>query len=873
MVPESRYCISGNGIISAIRKITSPEMGANIQPLVNVCLNVANMSITNPLPSPPLRLDTSPRDVGLLTARQGWLAKSYPHCQFELPMYQSLWTSLGLLSLAPLISGLQSKNTLVESVVDFFQRAEKINQVQQFSHHQSFVQRVLAISSSTTSIVFCLTAMYMFLAIDPRRLVFRHQLIFFLLFFDLLKAVVLLMYPSRVLTNYLAYYNVRFCRVVGFFTALAIEGADFAILTFAIHTFLLIFKPLLNVRVGNSRRVEGGLYTFRYYIYATSLLIPIVLASLAFIHSSGYESFVCWCYLPQKPVWYRMVLSWVPRWVIILTILFCYVGVYFHVIRQIRHLSGVFTTLKKKRTRDDNERPSFFSSLKYFMNSLQDQLFPQLLIPEHEYRHQEKPHITYSEPVNTVVNSPAPDTSASQNIADTLFDFNDNVDQYSSSEDEIDEGLNGTTINDYNGADDNPPPLSPNNLAPPHQISSPSNFNLDKHGTDIHLENLKHFRKRQRIIKKQMKSIFIYPLAYIFVWLFPFILYCTQINYEEKHGPIYWLNCLGAFMQPFNGFVDSLVFFYRETPWKYTVMNKFKKDHGERMDTLLNKHYSQSYGRPSVRSYSQNGRSSRSQSLYESVTSNYTNSGINSSIGYPHNSLSADLNVDLTRFKSWRWFLNNLKLPLFALPTDTNLNKLQQQYISNKLNNQQPPEPIDLRTKNPPVYHASDFSNILEGSLGEDKSFRPNLDNFAFNFNHRSSISNQPRTKSASSIPPVTSTTLTSHVSSSGRKISSPRSYKSRQHSVDPNEPVIIEGQFFASGMPVSPGSNRRYSVSTNNRRKSSYTSGNVLSGGRKENSGSPNPPKKLSKASLESMSADSDDEMDFLEFLKKGPP
>ena len=84
-----------------------------------------------------------------------------------------------------------------------------------------------------------------------------------------------------------------------------------------------------------------------------------------------------------------------------------------------------------------------------------------------------------------------------------------------------------------------------------------------------------------------MKSIFIYPFAYCFVWLFPFILQATQFNYELKHHPVYWLNVLGAFMQPFNGFVDALVFFYRERPWKNTTMKTFEKEHRQRVDTII----------------------------------------------------------------------------------------------------------------------------------------------------------------------------------------------------------------------------------------------------------------------------------------------
>ncbi len=133
-------------------------------------------------------------------------------------------------------------------------------------------------------------------------MIFRHQLITFLLLFDFIKAIILLLYPSRVITHSTSYFDSHFCQVVGFFTAMSIEGADIAILAFAVHTYLLIFKPGLTTKVKNSTRLEGGLYKYRYYVYVLSFIIPVFMASLAFI-GVGYISLVCWCYLPQQPVW------------------------------------------------------------------------------------------------------------------------------------------------------------------------------------------------------------------------------------------------------------------------------------------------------------------------------------------------------------------------------------------------------------------------------------------------------------------------------------------------------------------------------------------------------------------------------------------
>lgn len=749
-----------------------------------------------------------------------------------------------------------------------------VNQVDQFTDHQTYVQRILAISSSTTSIVFCSASIYCFFAIDPRRLVFRHQLIFFLLFFDLMKACILLLYPARVLTNYLAYFNAKFCHVVGFFTATAIEGADFAILTFAIHTYLLIMNTNLNVRVGNSRRIEGGLYIYRFYIYGISFLIPIILASLAFIKNEGYQSFVCWCYLPQYPVWYRMVLSWVPRYLILLTIFFCYASIYYHVIKQIRHLGGVFTTTSKKKFNKTSEKPSFFSALKYFLNTIKRKLLPELTLPEQSNDFKEEVHPHQS---NTRISKEHAENDENdlEDIDDVLSSDDDISDLEDSPEDSEENGVGNSHQNPINY-----------NI---NTTVTTSNSNLDNHGTDIHLENLKNFKKRQRIIKKQMKSIFIYPLAYVFIWLFPFILYVTQVNYERHHQPIYFLNCLGAFMQPFNGTVDSIVFFIRETPWKYTAMNKFKRDHSERMDLLLNRQYRthrqnlqqnrdsrgslgfSSHHNPSI-SHSHR-QSLRSHSLYDSSISNNTNSRSGSGVGrtesfsHHNHSLSANLNVDLSRFKKWRFFLNDLGLPLFQLPTEKNLTKLQDKFISEKLHEN---KDIELTDQHDEINEQKlDFSNVLQGNLVEDE-FRSTLENFSLNF---SDGTKSGKRLSNSSLNHPTS-------SPNHRKNSfSSKSYRSRQFSVDPNEPVIIEGKLYDSGDSTSSPNTKNSPTNSNfpNRpSRNSYNSGNTLAILR-GNSGSSTPNKKLSRGTLDTRPSigneESDGEMDFMEFLKKGPP
>ncbi|EGV63205.1 family A G protein-coupled receptor-like protein [Yamadazyma tenuis ATCC 10573] len=771
-------------------------------------------------------------------------------------------------------------NPVESSVMDVFIRANEINQVQEFTSHETYVQRILAIASSSTSIVFCVASIYFFFAIDPRRLVFRHQLIFFLLFFDLLKAIILLLYPSRVLTHYLAYFNAKFCHIVGFFTATAIEGADFAILTFAIHTYLLIFRPSLNVKVGHSRRTEGGLFVYRHYIYGTSFLIPLILASLAFINGKGYSSFVCWCYLPQTPVWYRMVLSWVPRFVIVTVIFICYSLIYYHVIKEYRVLGGVFTKLPRRDLA--SEEPSFFSALKYFLGSIKDQLVPKLVLPDAQndelsrapsratdHRHSGGSHTHQGaqsrsdtdEDERTVGGNTSP---ASENI--TEVDIDDLSSDDDSDADEVEATQTRHSGNIPSGGEDG-------------RHSNSFNARND----DIQMENLRNFNKRQKIIKKQMKSIFIYPMAYVFIWLFPFILYITQVNYEREHGPIYWINCMGAFMQPFNGTVDSFVFFYREQPWKYTVMKKFEKDHADKMEAVLSKRYSQ-----------------RSHSLYSSVSTGpafHRGRALSTSTEYggggSNNSLSFNLGVDLNRFKTWRRVLNDINLPLFQLPTEANLATLQKKLISRRakeisasVNGSKEVETqSDEKVFGENMIH--DYSNVLQGKMGEDE-FRSTLENFSLNFNKGSNVSlsntqaNSEARAGSNLSPHVASFSHTSNDRKNSIISQSGRSVRGRQHSVvDPNEPVIIEGKAYDAfiGTPVSnTPTHTKNSPSYSKTSRNSYNSGKTIASSKRGNSGSSTPPKKLSKGTLDtnrtsSTVSDEGDEMDFLEFLKKGPP
>ena len=101
-------------------------------------------------------------------------------------------------------------------------------------------------------------------------------------------------------------------------------GPDSVILLMAIHTALTIFAS----RTANG---QAGLYPYRWEAYSCWAFCSILMAALAFINpSSPYVSQGTFCYLPARPLWYRLALSWVPRYLILCTILVIYLTVYLY---------------------------------------------------------------------------------------------------------------------------------------------------------------------------------------------------------------------------------------------------------------------------------------------------------------------------------------------------------------------------------------------------------------------------------------------------------------------------------------------------------------------------------------------------------------
>ncbi|KAJ1539963.1 Gpr1p [Saccharomyces cerevisiae] len=255
-----------------------------------------------------------------------------------------------------------------------------------FTAPQLLQLRIIAITASAVSLIAGCLGMFFLSKMDKRRKVFRHDLIAFLIICDFLKAFILMIYPMIILIDNSVYATPAFFNTLGWFTAFAIEGADMAIMIFAIHFAILIFKPNWKWRNKRSGNMEGGLYKKRSYIWPITALVPAILASLAFINynklnddsdttiildnnnynfpdsprQGGYKPWSAWCYLPPKPYWYKIVLSWGPRYFIIIFIFAVYLSIYIFITSESKRIKAQIGDFNHDVLEEEKEKKKLF---------------------------------------------------------------------------------------------------------------------------------------------------------------------------------------------------------------------------------------------------------------------------------------------------------------------------------------------------------------------------------------------------------------------------------------------------------------------------------------------------------------------------------
>jgi G protein-coupled receptor GPR1 len=382
----------------------------------------------------------------------------------------------------------------------------------------------------------------------------------------------------------------------------------------ALHTALYIFRP-------RSSSGEGGLYPYRHYAYILWVVFPLLMSSLAFINNSNsYVSDGTYCYLPVRPFWYRLALSWIPRYIIFIFILAIYASIYYYV----RYKFHGFN--RERGSQESSYNESAGSAIQQPKRVNRHTLPPTPTLNHHglipDSRQTSMPVVPTRKQSVPDLGRPSMDRRKSKSGAHRFM-----LASFAAGEQSCPTPPSEPSIVDVDSfiGPSTPHPLppiaSPLSCSPPpdgslisetpsrsrasswrdgfvKRFSPPRSGNSNKKPSIIDIFTiLRHhpdssdtptpisqlqlvnsrgqtfadaemLRTRDKI-RRQLRFLFIYPLVYIGMWTLPFVSHVLQ--YDDKYAidPPFALTCVTTVSICIQAAVDCWLFSTREKPWRH----------------------------------------------------------------------------------------------------------------------------------------------------------------------------------------------------------------------------------------------------------------------------------------------------------------
>jgi G protein-coupled receptor GPR1 len=379
----------------------------------------------------------------------------------------------------------------------------------------------------------------------------------------------------------------RFCQAAGFFInfgnevtgkidpahcALSLKPKltltlDLSILSISIHGALQIFKPPL------SELDPDGLDEYRYWIYAATFAVPILLSGLAFMNpENAFTAQGAFCALPPRPIWYRLALSWIPRYIVCIAVIALAAAVYIHVGWQF----SSFTKTSRKLSLSDRARKTSAQLPLSADNRERGSLTQYTRTPVPTPFDERPPSLGLSKfrmdlpNASRDVTIQIPSPLASPTATETRL-----ADGKGRRQSVATTGTGHTTLASVaseksSGGKRPSQPILPGeseftrlssstfNSLPLHPLSPPERTASDAMADE------------RANLKRQLRLIFIYPIVYVVMWIIPFTLALMQYSPRYAMRPPPALAVIATMCLTLMGAVDCVVFLWREKPWRAT---------------------------------------------------------------------------------------------------------------------------------------------------------------------------------------------------------------------------------------------------------------------------------------------------------------
>lgn len=471
------------------------------------------------------------------------------------------------------------------------------------ARQQQYQLQAIASTFSSLSILAALCAIYWFCMMRRN---FRRDLVLLLICGDLWKSLWFLIFSARTLSHGHIATQSNFCQAAGFFLQVGLEACDVAIFLMSLHMSLQIFPPK------DSFLGHDGLYRIRHAVVAFWFLVPNVIGSLSFINEgSAFISQGGFCSLPIRPYWYRLALSWVPRyliWIFVMGVairIYLHVGYEFKVFGEERDGSsslGVGVTgssganaqsapsaqaTSMRRTQSSNSDGATAEK----QAGQDDAVAPEDVdIPPMPASHPALPGPSKQGIWNPMRRQSTPDWAMpfGQEPTDILAGAASPRSKSNPSSRRGSKQVGqGITEEDFA-----PPPPLPDgprgsvstvgsmksfgaHSSIEQQSHSPALAPITEHkssaSTESTAENAatRAMKHRRKAIQRQLRLLFIYPVVYLILWVIPFVSHALNYSDHFAQHPIFAISALNIFCQTIMGFCDVTIFTWREKPWRH----------------------------------------------------------------------------------------------------------------------------------------------------------------------------------------------------------------------------------------------------------------------------------------------------------------
>lgn len=404
----------------------------------------------------------------------------------------------------------------------------------------------------------------------------------FLIFSDTFKALWYFVFPVVVFSRGPVQSTSKFCQASGFFLAVGIEASDFAILMIALHSILYIFHPPA------SSNEKGGLFRYRKYIYPFWIALPLLAASLAFInHGTGYTTAGTFCYLPRRPFWYRLALSWIPRYCIISIIVMMYLAVYIYVALKFRSFSNLEQGESGYSSSAPSRRPSISSDDDSIapdeqVRSPQTQSKTRFSRPtfsrnhSHDQQAKEPPReLDPWDQVSFITAKGLKNPGWQPGIEASDFAWNSQKSSFSAVP-----AVSSTANNSRHESSSSAVVFDPHTSGSPagvSQLSTDTTIAEDRTATPTNQAKAvastqpkvnDPLQRTRKAIRRQLRYLFIYPAVYVLMWTSPFVSHCMLYDDYYVQHPVFWLTVVQTCSVSLQAGVDCIVFSWREKPWR-----------------------------------------------------------------------------------------------------------------------------------------------------------------------------------------------------------------------------------------------------------------------------------------------------------------